>query len=145
MDRERSVHRSITGEYPCVFRPPGGAYNDTTLTLARDRRMTLWNWSVDTEDWKAQGSGDQYWIDRIRSRGEDGASQPHPVILLHNQVVGNPATVAARPPMTEIGSRTEASTTITSPAWAKSNTSWCASFEGEAPAPAETNRLRSGT
>src|SRR5437879_2771066 len=41
MDRERAVHRSITGEYPCVFRPPGGAYNDTTLTLARDRRMTV--------------------------------------------------------------------------------------------------------
>ena len=61
-----------------------------------DRRMTVWNWSVDTEDWKAQGSGDQYWIDRIRSRAEDGASQPHPVILLHNQVVGNPATVVPR-------------------------------------------------
>jgi peptidoglycan/xylan/chitin deacetylase (PgdA/CDA1 family) len=96
MDRERSMQASITGMYPCLFRPPGGDYNSTTLTLARQRGMQVWNWSIDTEDWKANGSSDPYWVDRIRTRAED-ASQLHPIVLLHNQVVGNPATVAALP------------------------------------------------
>jgi peptidoglycan/xylan/chitin deacetylase (PgdA/CDA1 family) len=97
MDREMAADSGITGLEPCFFRPPGGAYNGTTLALANARHMQVWNWSVDTEDWKADGSGDQYWIDRITSRAEAGGSQTNPVILMHNQVVGNPATVAALP------------------------------------------------
>jgi peptidoglycan/xylan/chitin deacetylase (PgdA/CDA1 family) len=97
MDRQRAVEASITGRYPCVFRPPYGEYDATTLNLANARHMRVWNWSVDTEDWKAAGSGDAYWINRITSRAEAGASQAHPVILMHNQPAGNPATVAALP------------------------------------------------
>jgi peptidoglycan/xylan/chitin deacetylase (PgdA/CDA1 family) len=97
IDRERVQQASITGAYPCLFRPPFGSRNSTTLTLARQRGMQVWNWSVDTEDWKAGGSGDAYWIDRISSRAGAGASQAHPVILMHNQPVGNPATVTALP------------------------------------------------
>ena len=41
------------GIAPCAFRPPGGNYNATTLTLTQQRRITFWTWSVDTEDWKA--------------------------------------------------------------------------------------------
>ncbi|PZS20926.1 MAG: hypothetical protein DLM57_00260 [Pseudonocardiales bacterium] len=59
--------------------------------------MAFWYWSVDTEDWKAAGSGDGYWVSRIASRAEAGVSQLHPVILMHNQPSGNPATVAALP------------------------------------------------
>jgi len=44
---------SLTGIAPCAFRPPGGNYNATTLTLTQQRRITFWTWSVDTEDWKA--------------------------------------------------------------------------------------------
>jgi peptidoglycan/xylan/chitin deacetylase (PgdA/CDA1 family) len=97
MDRQRAVEASITGSYPCVFRPPYGAYDATTLSLAQARHMRVWNWSVDTEDWKAAGSGDAFWINRITSRAEAGAAQAHPVILMHNQPAGNPATVAALP------------------------------------------------
>lgn len=97
MDRERAEEASITGAYPCLFRPPYGSYNSTTLTLAQRRHMQVWNWSVDTEDWKAAGSGATYWINRITSRADAGASQRHPVILMHNQPGGNPATVAALP------------------------------------------------
>ncbi len=97
MDRERAEGASITGAYPCLFRPPYGNFNSTTLTLAQHRHMQVWNWSVDTEDWKADGSGATYWVHRITSRAEAGASQGHPVILMHNQPGGNPATVAALP------------------------------------------------
>ncbi len=97
MDRERSEQASLTGAYPCLFRPPYGSYNATTLLLAQQRHMRVWNWSVDTEDWKAAGSGDGYWVNRITSRAEAGGSQLHPVILMHNQPGGNPATVAALP------------------------------------------------
>jgi hypothetical protein len=36
-------------------------------------------------------------VDRIISLAEAGASQTHPVVLMHNQPPGNPATVAALP------------------------------------------------
>jgi hypothetical protein len=97
MDRERDEQASLTGAYPCLFRPPYGDYDATTLTLAQDRHMAVWNWSVDTEDWKAAGSGDSYWVDRIVSRADAGGSLMHPVVLMHNQPGGNPATVAALP------------------------------------------------
>ena len=97
LDRERHVDASITGADPCVFRPPGGSYDATTLALAKHRHMQVWTWSVDTEDWKAAGSVDSYWVHRIRSRADAGGSQRHPVILMHNQPAGNPATVAALP------------------------------------------------
>ncbi|MEO9138040.1 MAG: polysaccharide deacetylase family protein [Jatrophihabitans sp.] len=97
MDRERSQQAQLTGAYPCLFRPPYGSYNSTTLQLAQNRGMAVWNWSVDTEDWKAAGSGAQYWVDRIASRANAGGSQAHPVVLMHNQPGGNPATVAALP------------------------------------------------
>ncbi|MCW2699255.1 MAG: polysaccharide deacetylase family protein [Blastococcus sp.] len=97
MDKASSQQASIVGSSPCFFRPPYGSYNSTTLSLAQARRMSVWNWSVDTEDWKAAGSGSSTWVDRIITRAEAGGSQAHPVILMHNSPTGNPATVAALP------------------------------------------------
>jgi peptidoglycan/xylan/chitin deacetylase (PgdA/CDA1 family) len=97
MDEEIAEQRSITGSPPCVFRPPYGSYDRTTLTLAQARRMTVWNWSVDTEDWKARGSSSPFWVDRIISRAEAGGAQAHPVVLMHNAPAGDPATAAALP------------------------------------------------
>ncbi len=81
MDRERAEQARITGAYPCLFRPPYGNYNSSTLQLAQNRGMWVWNWSVDTEDWKAAGSGDSYWVDRIkiaRHRGRQPGASGHP-------------------------------------------------------------------
>jgi peptidoglycan/xylan/chitin deacetylase (PgdA/CDA1 family) len=98
MDRASDEQKSITGTVPCVFRPPGGDYNTTTLQLAQQRRLAVWLWSVDTEDWKARGSGSSYWVNRIiRLAEEEGGELHHPVVLMHNQPVGNPATVSALP------------------------------------------------
>ncbi|HEX9065195.1 MAG TPA: polysaccharide deacetylase family protein [Streptosporangiaceae bacterium] len=98
IDEMSAEQHRITGTRPCNFRPPYGAYNRTTLHLAQRRRMRVWIWSVDTEDWKAEGSGSSYWVHRIIRLAEtEGADQQHPLILMHNQPIGNPATVAALP------------------------------------------------
>ncbi|HEV2374569.1 MAG TPA: polysaccharide deacetylase family protein [Streptosporangiaceae bacterium] len=98
MDRASTEQKTLTGTLPCAFRPPGGSYNSTTESLAQQRRMKFWTWSVDTEDWKAEGSGSSYWVNRIVSLAEsEGRVLNHPVVLMHNQPVGNPATVSALP------------------------------------------------
>ncbi|GAA3181367.1 hypothetical protein GCM10010531_39450 [Blastococcus jejuensis] len=101
MDNASAQQASVTGRYPCFFRPPYGTTNATTLNLAQARNMAVFNWSVDTEDWKAAGSGDAYWVNRIISLAQGGGSQTHPVVLLHNQPRAMPATVAALPTIIE--------------------------------------------
>jgi peptidoglycan/xylan/chitin deacetylase (PgdA/CDA1 family) len=98
MDRTSAEQRSIVRTVPCVFRPPYGDYNATTLRLAQRRDMAVWLWSVDTEDWKAEGSSSSYWVNRIiRLAEQEGGALRHPVVLMHNQPIGNPATVRALP------------------------------------------------
>jgi peptidoglycan/xylan/chitin deacetylase (PgdA/CDA1 family) len=97
MDRTSAEQVSLVGSAPCLFRPPYGEFNATTLALAQQRRMAVWNWSVDTEDWKAGTSNAPEWVNRIITRAEAGGSQQHPVILMHNPPSGLPATVTALP------------------------------------------------
>ena len=50
----------------------------------------------------ADGSGSAYWVTRIIGLAErEGRAQRHPVVLMHNQPAGNPATVRALPVITE--------------------------------------------
>ena len=99
LDRVSAEQWSLTRTVPCVFRPPGGDYDATTLRLAQQRRMGVWLWSVDTQDWLADGSGSSSsWVQRIIRLAEaEGAQLRHPVVLMHNQPIGNPATVSALP------------------------------------------------
>jgi peptidoglycan/xylan/chitin deacetylase (PgdA/CDA1 family) len=98
LDRANAEQRSLVGSVACAFRPPYGNYNATTLRLAQQRRMSVWLWSVDTEDWKAAGSGSAYWVQRIIRLAEtEGGRLHHPVVLMHNQARGKPATVKALP------------------------------------------------
>jgi peptidoglycan-N-acetylglucosamine deacetylase len=100
MDRTSAEQKSLAGWPPCAFRPPYGYpdYNSTTLSLAQQRRMKVWLWSVDTEDWKAEGSSSSYWVDRIiRLAEQEGGVLRHPVVLMHNAPSGDPATALALP------------------------------------------------
>jgi peptidoglycan/xylan/chitin deacetylase (PgdA/CDA1 family) len=101
MDDAIAGQASLVGAPPCDFRPPYGSYNATTLDLAQDRNMSVWMWSVDTEDWKARGSADPFWVDRIVDRAKAGGKQANPVVLMHNMPRGSPATVAALPAIIE--------------------------------------------
>ena len=78
MDKVIQEQQSLTGTSPCVFRPPYGDYDSTTLSLAAQRHMAVWLWNVDTEDWEAEGSGSSYWVNRIISlaESEGGALEP---------------------------------------------------------------------
>lgn len=42
---------ALTGAAPAVFRPPYGAWNDTTQALAADYEMPLLLWNNDPKDW----------------------------------------------------------------------------------------------
>ena len=89
--------RQLTQTSPCVFRPPYGSYDSTTLAVANARSMSLWMWNVSSDDWEARGSGSAYWIHRIISDAEAGIGVQHAVVLFHNQPIRMPATVAALP------------------------------------------------
>jgi peptidoglycan/xylan/chitin deacetylase (PgdA/CDA1 family) len=92
------LQRRLTGTVPCVFRPPYGDYDATTLAIAHDHGLSLWMWSDSGNDWEAEGSGSTYWIHYIENSAIDGSvGQAHPVLLLHNQMITMPATVAALP------------------------------------------------
>ena len=92
------LQRRLTGTVPCVFRPPYGDYDATTLAIAHDHGLSLWMWSDSGNDWEAEGSGSSYWIHYIENSAIDGSiGQAHPVLLLHNQMIAMPATVAALP------------------------------------------------
>ena len=100
MDRTSAEQKSLVGTLPCAFRPPYGYpdYNSTTQRLAQQLRMKFWLWSVDTEDWKAEGSSSRYWVDRIiRLAEQEGGALRHPVVLMHNAPSGDPATALALP------------------------------------------------
>jgi peptidoglycan/xylan/chitin deacetylase (PgdA/CDA1 family) len=97
MDDQTNQQLSLVGSAPCFFRPPYGSSNSTTLSLAQARSMAVYNWSVDTEDWMAEGSADPFWVNRIISLAQAGGAQTNPVILMHNQPGAMPATVAALP------------------------------------------------
>jgi peptidoglycan/xylan/chitin deacetylase (PgdA/CDA1 family) len=98
LDEATAEQEKLIGWGPCAFRPPYGNYSATTLTLARQRGMKTWVWSVDTEDWKAEGSSSSYWVNRIIHLAEsEGGSQRHPLVLMHNAPSGDPATLRALP------------------------------------------------
>jgi len=98
LDEATAEQESLIGWGPCAFRPPYGNYNATTLSLAQQRGMKVWLWSVDTEDWQANGSPSSYWVNRIiRLAESEGGTQAHPLILMHNAPSGDPATVLALP------------------------------------------------
>jgi len=98
LDDATAEQEKLIGYGPCAFRPPYGDYNSTTLALAQQRGMKVWLWSVDTEDWKADGSASSYWVNRIISLAEqEGGALQNPIVLMHNAPSGDPATVLALP------------------------------------------------
>ncbi len=79
-----------TGYTPCLFRPPGGAYNSSVVASASALGMSTIIWDVDPRDWSRPGTG------AIESRvlsGTHGGS----IVLMHDGGGDRSETVAALP------------------------------------------------
>jgi peptidoglycan-N-acetylglucosamine deacetylase len=85
-----SAIRRAAGFEPCLFRPPGGAYNSRVVRDARKLGMTTVIWTVDPRDWSRPGAG------AIYSRVV-GAARPGAIVLMHDGGGDRSQTVAALP------------------------------------------------
>ncbi|MFL5891640.1 MAG: polysaccharide deacetylase family protein [Solirubrobacterales bacterium] len=82
--------RSTTGFKPCLFRPPGGAYNARLVSDAKALGMTTVLWNVDPRDWSRPGSSAIY--SRVLS-----AARPGAIVIMHDGGGDRRQTVAALP------------------------------------------------
>jgi len=68
---------TIVAPKPTLFRPPGGAYNDTVTAQAMQRGYTSILWSIDPGDWR-RPSVEQV-VDNVMKNIEPGS-----IVLLHD-------------------------------------------------------------
>jgi len=85
----RSI-RAATHFEPCLFRPPGGAYNSAVIAAAGEAGLRTVNWDVDPADWSTPGSAAVY--SRVV-----GATQPGSIVLMHDGGGDRSGTLAALP------------------------------------------------
>jgi peptidoglycan/xylan/chitin deacetylase (PgdA/CDA1 family) len=82
--------RAYTHFQPCLFRPPGGAVDDTVIATAAGLGLWTVNWDVDPTDWSNPGTSAIY--DTIV-----GTTQPGSIILMHDGGGDRSETLAALP------------------------------------------------
>ncbi len=82
--------KHATGFAPCLFRPPGGAFDSRVVSDARSLGMSTVIWDVDPRDWSTPGSGAIY--SRVVS-----ATRPGSIVLMHDGGGNRSQTVAALP------------------------------------------------
>ena len=66
----------ITGESVVLFRPPYGARNNSTVSLAGKNDLDIVLWNIDTVDWKSRNS--KKIIQAVKKENASGS-----IILLH--------------------------------------------------------------
>jgi peptidoglycan-N-acetylglucosamine deacetylase len=85
-----SVIRSLTGYTPCVFRPPYGAYDKSTVRTARWLGLATVLWNVDPSDYAQPGTG-------TIERRILAQVQPGSIIISHDGGGSRRQTLAAYP------------------------------------------------
>jgi len=68
---------TVVASKPTLFRPPGGAYNDTVTAEAGRRGYTTILWSIDPGDWRRPSV--QHVVDNVMKNIEPGS-----IVLLHD-------------------------------------------------------------
>ncbi len=82
--------RQYTHFQPCLFRPPGGAVNESVVATAGSLGMRTINWDVDPRDWSLPGQGS---IEaNILGHARNGS-----IILMHDGGGPRDETLAALP------------------------------------------------
>ena len=69
--------KSAIGHYPIVMRCPGGNYNSTVQSYAKDISVPIIQWSVDTIDWRERNK--TTILNRAKSSIKDGS-----IVLMHD-------------------------------------------------------------
>jgi peptidoglycan/xylan/chitin deacetylase (PgdA/CDA1 family) len=82
--------RQYTHFQPCLFRPPGGALNESVIATAGSLGMRTITWDVDPRDWSLPGTGAIY--SNIVSHARNGS-----IILMHDGGGPRDETLAALP------------------------------------------------
>jgi peptidoglycan/xylan/chitin deacetylase (PgdA/CDA1 family) len=82
--------RQYTHFQPCLFRPPGGAVNESVIQTAGSLGMRTITWDVDPRDWSLPGTGAIY--SNIVSNAQNGS-----IILMHDGGGPRDETLAALP------------------------------------------------
>ena len=85
-----------------LFRPPGGIYNDTLISVCAERGYSMVLWSIDTRDWEGKSA---YEIEtEVMTNIQDGS-----IILMHDYVCCESHTAEALtriiPKLKELGYR----------------------------------------
>ena len=75
---------------PCLFRPPFGQWNETTVDVAHQLGLTTVTWDVAPRDWSAPGA--EEIVDRVVKGVKPGS-----IVLFHDQGPGTADTIAALP------------------------------------------------
>lgn len=76
LDKAENAIQAVAPK-PTLFRPPGGAYNDTVLTAANKRGYSTILWSVDPTDWRNPSVG--YVVHTVLENVKPGR-----IVLLHD-------------------------------------------------------------
>lgn len=81
---------NITGQYPTLFRPPGGVYTENSVQLVKQLgyKTILWSWHQDTNDWRHPGT--QKIINKVLTNARNGD-----IVLMHDFNPGTKQTVNA--------------------------------------------------
>jgi peptidoglycan-N-acetylglucosamine deacetylase len=82
--------RAYTHFKPCLFRPPGGAVDESVISTAAGLGLWTVNWDVDPMDWSTPGTSAIY--DTIV-----GTTQPGSIVLMHDGGGDRSETLAALP------------------------------------------------
>ena len=92
------VQYDYTNTRPIALRPPYGDYDAVTEQVCKALNLQIWNWSVDSLDWTFTGKVSTADVNAVVKNIEtESAPLDNPVVLMHNNAVGNPTTVAALP------------------------------------------------
>ncbi|MBN6188944.1 polysaccharide deacetylase family protein [Aneurinibacillus sp. BA2021] len=90
IEKTDEVIRSLTGEYPVFFRPPGGIQNDIVFKAAQKKNhmVVIWSKHQDTRDWSNPG------VEKM-VRQMIKHAKPGQIILLHDSGINRTQTVKA--------------------------------------------------
>lgn len=88
MNKANETLKKITGQSTTLIRPPYGSKPYFTKTF-RDKVLTqgyhLWDWNVDSEDWKYKDASDTIYSSVMNQVHKLKKSNVNPVILMHDQ------------------------------------------------------------